>query len=506
MNKIIRMLILFVATNSSGIASELPTLTTGDAKLDHAFLIALSDVSGNIHPYQSGLLEKPSPVFIAGAGYNSPWTRDAAINTWNGGGLIWPSVARNTLLSVLDRKDGKLFIGGQYWDAIIWTTGAWAYYLDTGDRSFLSSAFEAITNTLAIRETEEFDPQNGLFRGAAVYGDGISAYPDRYAQTNASSGILEWVERNSSQKAPVGYGLPMFTLSANCTYLHAYELLPVMAKALDFQIDSVWLEKAARLRKAINQRFWNPNTGIYDTLTDPWGTDDRQEAIGLAFSVLFKVADQDQQASLFRNAVVTPAGIPCLWPTYSRYSDRGGFGRHSGTIWPHAEALWADAAAEFGHADIFLFEMTRMAEKAVRDGQFYELFNPISGQPDGGLQEKGPKGIISWRSEQHQTWSATGFLRLILFDLAGIHLDEGGIVFAPLLPGDLHQVDLTGVKFRAAVLEIHIRGSGNRITKMTVNGRMSTGHRIPVTALGEQEIDIELGVDKIDARNQRTSP
>jgi len=56
-------------------------------------------------------------------------TRDASINAWNGASLILPDVARNTLLSVLDRTDGGVRIGGQYWDCIVWTTGAWHHYL-----------------------------------------------------------------------------------------------------------------------------------------------------------------------------------------------------------------------------------------------------------------------------------------------------------------------------------------------------------------------------------------
>jgi hypothetical protein len=133
-----------------------------------------------------------------------------------------------------------------------------------------------------------------------------------------------------------------------------------------------------------------------------------------------------------------------------------------------------------------------MAEKAVRDGQFYELYNPVSGQPDGGLQEMGRSGIKSWQSEPHQTWSATGFLRLILFDLAGMHFDQTGIDFSPLLPEDVHEVHLTGIQYRSAILDVSIHGSGIRIAKMTINGRPAPSHRLPETATGNQHIDITL--------------
>ena len=42
-----------------------------------------------------------------------------------------PEVSRNTLLSVLmrDPDSGRVRVGGQYWDAIIWAIGAWTYFL-----------------------------------------------------------------------------------------------------------------------------------------------------------------------------------------------------------------------------------------------------------------------------------------------------------------------------------------------------------------------------------------
>ena len=76
-------------------------------------------------------------MILAGLDYDTPWTRDAAINVWNGAGLLLPDVARATLLSVLERAGETVRIGGQYWDAIIWTIGAWHHYLYTGDRELL---------------------------------------------------------------------------------------------------------------------------------------------------------------------------------------------------------------------------------------------------------------------------------------------------------------------------------------------------------------------------------
>src|SRR4029450_475655 len=107
-------------------------IATNIPSVNRAFRIALGDLYGNITPFHDGLLEQAKPAVLAGLDYDTPWTRDAAINTWNGMGLLCPDVTRNTLLSVLERADGKVRIGGQYWDAIIWVTGAWAQYTYTG--------------------------------------------------------------------------------------------------------------------------------------------------------------------------------------------------------------------------------------------------------------------------------------------------------------------------------------------------------------------------------------
>jgi hypothetical protein len=194
-----------------------PEITTSSSAVNCPVRIALGDLLGNIQPFQDGLLNEPLPVLLAGLNYDTPWTRDAAINVWNSLGSIWPGVARNTLMSVLEYKPGGLRIAGQYWDAIIWTLGAWAYYLSTGDVEFLALADNAIRNSLEHYRLEEFDSHSGLYRkdkanGPAVYGDGVSAYPDRYSPGGTSS-ILDWVKSNPTQKADRGYGIPMMALS-----------------------------------------------------------------------------------------------------------------------------------------------------------------------------------------------------------------------------------------------------------------------------------------------------
>lgn len=101
-----------------------PYLQTNNKEINTAYRLAIATLAANILPFQDGILTRPEPVIIAGLGYSTPWTRDAAINTRNAGALICPEISRSTLESVLTEKDGILRIGGEYWDAIIWVTGA----------------------------------------------------------------------------------------------------------------------------------------------------------------------------------------------------------------------------------------------------------------------------------------------------------------------------------------------------------------------------------------------
>ena len=271
----------------------IPSLKTDHETLNEAFRIAIGDLLGNVTPFQDGLLERPAPVIFAGLAYDKPWTRDASVNAWSGASLLMPEVSRDTLLSVLTRSNGKVQIGGQYWDCIIWTTGAWHHYLYTGDKQFLALALEATRNSLAFFEQTEFDAKDGLFRGPASTSDGVAAYPDEFATAGCPMDILAWPGLHPDKVSKPGYGIPMKTLSTNCLYYNAYVTAEKMAAELKAPVDPQWTAKATNLRRAINTRLWNQKQGCYRLLISPFGKCDRQEGLGSSYALLFGVADTE---------------------------------------------------------------------------------------------------------------------------------------------------------------------------------------------------------------------
>lgn len=258
-------------------------MKTDSCEVNTAYYTAISDVVANIQPMHSGFCGGEIPVLMAGIGYSSPWTRDAA--------YLIPDIVKNTLLSVLEQRDGRTYIGGEYWDAIIWVWGAWELYRAAGDKGFLHIAYDAAVNSLEFFEKTEFYPGDNLLRGAACYGDGVSAYPDIYA-VPGESGIMDFAAQCRNLCVKNGVGIPMKALSTNCLYFYAYTLADKMAG--EPGKPPRYGDKAAKLKQAINGEFWNDEKGYYNYLNDPFGGCDAFEGLCNAFAVLLCVADGER--------------------------------------------------------------------------------------------------------------------------------------------------------------------------------------------------------------------
>lgn len=473
--------------------NRIPYLKTDNQIIDDAFRIAYGDLTGNIRFFKDGLLAQERLVILAGLAYDTPWTRDTSINIWNGGGLLYPEVAKNTLLSVLYDDNGTIRAGGQYWDAIIWTIGAWSYYLYTGDEEFLEYAYPIVKNSLAFFEDTEFNEELNLFRGGSCYGDGIAAYPDVYA-THGHSGIVHLAQYKPEMLYPKGEGVPMHTLSTNCLYYMAYVIADKMAKHLQLPEATCYIEKAENMKNAINKHFWMEDKGYYRYIVDDYGNCDCQEGMGQSFVILFGIADERQIQRIFESQYVTENGIACLWPCFDRYRQFGEheYGRHSGTVWPHIQGFWADAAASYGRADLFRKELLKLSENAVRNSFFSEIYHPTNGTPYGGLQEDEGKGIRKrFPSYPRQTWSATAYIRMVLFGLVGMKIAEDGIRFAPTILDEVKQITLKNITYRKMVLHVTIAMTGDRIRRFVVNGTEQETPFIPCDKEGEVDIIIE---------------
>jgi hypothetical protein len=466
----------------------IPVLKTNNPVVNRAFRIAIGDYFSNIQPYKIAVADTSAPVILAGLNYDRPWTRDASINSWNGGSFITPAIARNTFMSVLISDNGKLRIGGQYWDAVVWVSGAWNHYLITGDREFLKLAYEVTDNSLAYFEETEFNSSYNLFRGLG-WSDGVAAYEGKYANTGGSSGAHYWPRYNTEKVSKPGFGIPMMALSTNCLYYNAYTLAAKMAGELH-EDKSDWTRKAGNLKEAINKYLWSDSTGIYKFYIDEEEQSYLQETLGNAYAILFGIADESKAESIFQNQHVCPAGVPCGWPPLKRYrTDSLSYARHNAVVWPQIQGFWAEAAARYDKSEMLYHEIYSLAKHAVRDMQFVEIYHPVTGEKYGGIQERNGKYVL-WEATNRQTWAATGFIRMILYGVLGIRIDEKGIVFDPCIPKDLNEIVLSNLRYRNMLLQVKVLGAGTNIEKIFIDGKSSESPEIPNTLRGNHSIEI----------------
>lgn len=438
---------------------------------------------------QAGLITTPPGTFIrAGGGYDQPWTRDASVNSWNAGNLLEPVVARNTLWAVVKReKNGRLIVqqDKEWWDQIIWVTAAWKHYEVTGNAAFLGRAYQTAVDTLQADREKHFNDHYGLFEGPAFLNDGIAGYPAPPADAKESRGSFVLDYKGADK---------MMVLSTNCLYVSAYRSAAKMARALGRPAKEVAAldGQANALAATIRERFWIAGKGRFGYLIHGVGPlqgklEDYQESSGQAFAILFGVATPEQAQSILSHVKLLPHGIPDVYPSFARYSlDRPG--RHNAIVWPMVEGYWGDAAARAGDTAAFAHAMSGLAELSDDSGgHFYEIYNGVSGRPDGGWQTG-----HHWQSQPDQTWSATAYLRMVYFDLFGMRFHPDGIEFAPTLPRGWGDVSLVGVHYRGAVLTIRLKGAGDTVKSFRLDGRKISKPVIPGTLKGPHMVEIVL--------------
>lgn len=419
----------------------------------------------------------PGTAYLrAGGGYSDPWTRDAAINSWHAASLLIPEVAEHTLRKVC--ADGVIAQDDQWWDQIIWVIGARHHWLVTGDTAFAADAFRIGSASLAILRRDRFDAGTGLYRGPALMQDGIAGYPEPpYQPHNPSSFVLD--HPGSSE---------LRCLSTNAIYAEALRCLEHLAAEVG-EDPAPYAAQYRELVAAIDTHLWSPATEQYGYFLGPDGLDLHQETAGLALMIEFGLAGPERAAKLLDAVHQEPFGVVNVWPHFARF-DADHPGRHNAICWPMVMGLWGYAAAAAGHADEFgrtLDDLLRLFRSS--GDELFELYNATTGEVDGGWQVG-----RQWESRPHQTWSATALLRLVHEGLFGLRFDPSGITFRPTVPPQYAgEWTLRSLHYRAATLDITLRGEGTRLLAAHLDTHPLQNARLPTTLTGHHHIDLLVG-------------
>lgn len=462
MKKIIILLYVGLLTSLSA-----QVFRSGNQALDQAFARAVWTLDTNTH----------GGIIHAGAGYGGEWTRDCAINCWNAASMLRPEAAEKSLWSV---TEDSLRIGHQYWDKVLWVMAAWNHYLLNGNSQFLAKAYRCSANTMQALEEECWERQYGLFMGPAVFQDGIAGYPEP---------VYDPQKWDDSFVLHHKYSLTIKCLSTNVAYYMAYRTLAEMARELNVHVmeQNRWLEQADLLKVNIRKYFMADNQGRLYYLIDHRGVaHDYQEGMGLGLLLQTDILSEAEAAKVVAHAYTSANGIPAVYPCFPRYSEEKP-GRHNMMIWPHVNACYAAGCAHQHQLTPFRQELENMARLAMQEpgGNFYEIYT-LAGEPSGGWQ----CGSL-WDKKPHQTWCATGYLNLVLRYVFGLTPSKAGLEINPLGLNQRKRCQLTGLRYRNAVLNITLKGEGSKIKKFKINGKDSKV-LIPADAEGEVSVVVEF--------------
>lgn len=429
------------------------------------------------------------PFIRAGGGYADPWTRDAALNCWGAASLLRPRDARETLLRVCERTpDGRLVVAqdDQWWDQIVWVLAACDHAWATSDDEFLATAWEVGRDSLEILHAERFRPRWGLYAGPALMQDGISGLPVPPAGADEpTSFVLDYPEAHE-----------IMALSTNVVYVAALRCLEAAAPRLGHD-GSEFADRADALAAAIEEHLRDGDTYGYflhgsGSLA---GTLDRhREAAGLALAVVVGLVPPDRGRRVIASIGSGPAGVVNVAPHFDRYDDARP-GRHNAMCWPMVMGLagLASAAADDRAGVVRTLEDLHRLVRAG-GGRFDEVYDPSTGLAHGGWQ----CGHV-WPSEPDQTWSATSLLRLVHLGLVGLVPSAEGLRFSPV-PLDVDEsVELRGLPYGAATLDVTVRGvtepRGGGGPVVLVDGADVSGDAVhlPAGAVGAHRVEVLVG-------------
>lgn len=415
----------------------------------------MRDVAGNI----------AAGRFVAGRDWPTAWVRDASYAIDLGCGLPFALTAQETMRSLATpggvwRQDRSAHFGGwpHLTDSVVGALGVWGAYLARPDLDFLRWGYEVTRRGLLRAERQVFD--GTLFRGGASFMESNSAYPPWYLFNRWAVGRIR-------------------ALSTNVLHHRAYVLAGRMAALLGD--DPAGFERRAdALKAAVNERLWLPGKGHYAYYLNPFGRPShRTEGLGEALAVLWGVADDERTTAIFRNAHVTPHGIPCLWPrhpVWRPFLKRAEY-YHNGMVWPFVQGYRAWAAASRGAVDVLDAELEHLTALAAKGDTFHEFYRPRDGRPDGSAR---------------QLWSAAGYLAMVHFGLLGMSVGVDGIRLRPVVPGRFTTIRVRDFTFRAMTLDVEIGGNGTRVASFRLDGTEQDDHFVPGDLTGRHRVTIRM--------------
>ena len=409
------------------------------------------------------MLMEEDGTFRTGKEWAGVWTRDISYATLLS--LAW--LAPERCMESLRRKvsDNRIIQDtgtGGAWpvssDRVVWALAAWEIYKYTGDKEWLTEAFETVKNSLEADSLMVSDPATGLKRG--------------------ESSFLDWRKQTYPLWMEPADIYASLNLGTNAAYYQALRVTGLMARELGRE--DHWSTDAEQLRDSINTHLWHEEKGFYGQYL--YGRysrslSSRSEALGEAFTVLFDIADEARKQLVLQNTPVTPFGITCIFPQIPGIPPY-----HNNGIWPFVQAFWTMANAAEKRVD------------AVESG-LASIIRPAAlflTNKENFVAETGDFAGTEINSDR-QLWSVAAMLAMHHRILLGISFEIDRLKFDPVIPRNYSgDYSLNNLSYRGGTYDITVTGWGDGISVFKIDGNVTADHSIPSTMTGSHTVEIVM--------------
>lgn len=407
---------------------------------------------------------EPDSTFRTGAKWGGVWTRDISYSIFLAFAYHEPEVAKISLMKKVKR--GRIIQdtgSGGAWpvssDRMTWAVAAWELYKATGDQDWLRQAYDIIRASAEDDFHVIRNEQTGMHKG--------------------ESSFLDWREQTYPKWMSNKDIYVSENLGTNAVHYEAHMILAQMAQLLG-ESSAKYLTRAETIKKGMNEHLWMADKGYYGNFLygrNHLNLSPRFEALGEALAVLFEVADQGKANSIIAQSPLTPFGTTCIYPQIPNIPPY-----HNNGIWPFVQSYWNLAAAKAGNEDVLVHGLASIYRAGGLFLTNYENFVAESGDFKG-------TEINSHR----MLWSMAGNLAMVHRVFIGMSFETDGITFHPVIPKVYGGTKtLSNFKYRDATLAITVRGHGNKIKSITIDGKELEHAFLPASTAGEHKIEIVM--------------
>lgn len=412
---------------------------------------------------------EPDTTLRTGKEWAGVWTRDVSYSILLSMAYMQPEASKISLMKKVN-PNGVIIQdtgSGGAWpvssDREIWTLAAYELYKVTGDRSWLEYIYPIIKRSLDD-DALVVAASSGLIKGETSFIDWREQSYPRWMQT---------ADIYSSE----ALGTSVVHAQALATLAEIAAELGHKAEAKEYQA------KADALKKAINDKLWLDDKGYYAmynygrnfNIINP-----RAETLGESLAILYDIAPAARAASITEHNPVTPFGAAIFFP---QIADMPPY--HNNSLWPWVGAYWAMANAKAGNEQGTLEAIGSVFRPAALFATNKENFVLDNGD------------IATELNSSNMLWCLAGNLAITNRILFGIHFEKDGLAFSPFVPKSLAaDRSLDNFRYRDAILNISIRGYGDRIKSFKLNGKEQAPF-IPASVKGINKVEIVMADNDI---------